>query len=121
MKKYKNFINEYYSSYRFGENETDTLEGDNNFLTKIIEQPKMNIKETMFYRWMVAKSLTYENFVSVVNNIYDLGINFNQSLENSDDELVKELEMFWVEFNYETMEFFKFKNKLIKITKKYDS
>ena len=111
--KFEDFINEYRTPLGYDDN--DKIEVANKFLNTIINQPKKNIKETILYKWLKAKSIPYTDFISVINNIYDLDINFNQSLVNSDDFLIKKLEKLWIDFNYKPLEFFDFKNKLMKI------
>lgn len=107
--KFEDFINEYRTPLGYDDN--DKIEVANKFLNTIINQPKKNIKETILYKWLKAKSIPYLDFISVVNNIYELNINFNQSLVNSDDELIQKLEKIWLEFNYKSLEFNDLKKK----------
>ena len=76
---------------------------------------KLNIKETILYRWLKAKSIPFSDFVSVVNYIYDMGINFNQNIEHSEDKIIQEMKIFWLTFNQEIMEYSDFKKGLNKI------
>jgi len=110
--KFEDFVNEYHSPVGY---EKVKVDGDNNFLNKIMNADKLNIKETILYRWMVAKSIPFLDFISVVNNIYDLELNFNQDIEESKDPIIQEMKIFWLSFKRESMEYFEYKKGLNKI------
>jgi len=112
---------EYTAAYNFNQyNDLMLSDGDNKFLNKIISEPKHNIKETMLFKWMKSKVLSFINFIRVVNRIYELDINFNQNIEKSSDIIIIELKNLYYKFlSNDVNGFFDFKNSLLKIIRNY--
>ena len=117
-----NKMNEYKTPVGYGENinPIDKIEGDDYYLTHISKIKTTLGKIHSLYNWILGGKIDFVYFVRILNVMYNLELNFNQVLFDSDDKVIKKIKnLWWIVENTKRLTLTEFIKKIDKL--KYES